>query len=117
MTNKTKYIGPSSYEPPLRNVTSLPRIVRAQVASAIRRDGFDRMMPKFVTSQGFGESAALWCEILGVDPAVSRGHRNFTPQDISELGTPLRRSIHRIRGSPRLLWSCIHASDLPWPRP
>ena len=41
---------------------------------------------------------------------------NGAPQDISQLGTQLRRSIHRIRGSQRLLWSCIHASDLPWPR-
>lgn len=41
---------------------------------------------------------------------------NGAPQDITRLGTRLRRSIHRIRGSQRLLWSCIHASDLPWPR-
>ncbi len=41
---------------------------------------------------------------------------NGAPPDIAALGTRLRRSIHRIRVSQRLLWSCIHASDLPWPR-
>ena len=41
---------------------------------------------------------------------------NGAPHDITQLGTRLRRSIHRIQGSQRLLWSCIHASDLPWPR-
>jgi transposase len=41
---------------------------------------------------------------------------NGAPPDIATLGTRLRRSIHRIRGSQQLLWSCIHASTLPWPR-
>jgi transposase len=39
---------------------------------------------------------------------------NGAPKDIRELGTTLRRSIHRIRNSQRLLWSCIDHSELPW---
>ena len=41
---------------------------------------------------------------------------NGAPPDIATLGARLRRSIHRIRASQQLLWSCIHASTLPWPR-
>ncbi|MBI4677650.1 MAG: transposase, partial [Elusimicrobia bacterium] len=40
---------------------------------------------------------------------------NGAPKDIAELGRRLRGSIHRVRGSQRLLRSCIHAADLPWP--
>lgn len=39
---------------------------------------------------------------------------NGLPQDITKLGRRLRRTLHRVRGSQRLLWSCIHASELPW---
>ena len=57
MINKTNYIGPSSYELPLRNVTSLPRIVWAQVASPIRCSGLGssivRMFPATVTGTFF----------------------------------------------------------------
>lgn len=41
---------------------------------------------------------------------------NSAPQDLGELTRHLRRSIRRLRRSQRLLWSCIFASDLPWPR-
>jgi transposase len=41
---------------------------------------------------------------------------NSTPQDLGELKQHLRRSIQRLQRSQRLLWSCIFASDLPWPR-
>jgi len=40
---------------------------------------------------------------------------NSAPDDLRELGTLLQRAIHRVRGSQRLLSSCIKASDLPWP--
>jgi putative transposase len=40
---------------------------------------------------------------------------NSAPEDIVELGRRLLRAIYRVRDSQRLLRSCIHASDLPWP--
>jgi transposase len=40
---------------------------------------------------------------------------NGAPKDIVELGRRLRTTMHRIGNSQRLLWSCIHASGLPWP--
>lgn len=40
---------------------------------------------------------------------------NGAPKDIAELGCRTRRAIHRIKDSQQLLWSCIHASELPWP--
>jgi transposase len=40
---------------------------------------------------------------------------NGAPKNIVELGRRLRSTIHRVRHSQRLLWSCIHASELPWP--
>lgn len=36
--------------------------------------------------------------------------------DIQQLGAHLRGAIRRTRNSQQLLWSCIHASTLPWPR-
>lgn len=39
---------------------------------------------------------------------------NGAPKDITDLGSQLRSSVHRVQNSQRLLWSCIHASDLPW---
>lgn len=38
------------------------------------------------------------------------------PEDLAELKGRLRNSVRRIRGSQKLLWSCIYASDLPWTR-
>jgi transposase len=40
---------------------------------------------------------------------------NGAPKDITELGRRLRGSVHRVRDSQKLLRSCIHASELPWP--
>ena len=40
---------------------------------------------------------------------------NTAHEDLGQLGAHLRRSLRRIRNSQRLLWSCIHASELPWP--
>lgn len=41
---------------------------------------------------------------------------NSAPEHIGELTQRLRRSLRRLRRSQQLLWSCIFASDLPWPR-
>src|SRR5207249_11222937 len=40
---------------------------------------------------------------------------NGAPKDVVELGRRLRSTMHRIRNSQRLLRSCMHSSDLPWP--
>lgn len=40
---------------------------------------------------------------------------NSAPKDLRELRTLLHRSARRMTTSQRLLWSCIDASDLPWP--
>lgn len=40
---------------------------------------------------------------------------NGTPDDIKQLNSSLQRSFRRLHGSQRLLWSCIFASELPWP--
>ncbi len=39
---------------------------------------------------------------------------NGAPPNLVALRGRLRQAIRRIRGSQRLLWSCIYASDLPW---
>lgn len=39
---------------------------------------------------------------------------NGAPANLAALRKGLRRAVRRIRGSQRLLWSCIYASDLPW---
>lgn len=44
------------------------------------------------------------------DQALSNG----APEDLAELHRRLRSAVRRIRGSQKLLWSCIYASDLPW---
>ena len=41
---------------------------------------------------------------------------NSAPSDVQELRQMLNRSSRRMRGSQRLLWGCIFASDLPWAR-
>jgi transposase len=41
---------------------------------------------------------------------------NSAPMDLRQLNGRLRNSVRRIHGSQPLLWSCIHASDLPWAR-
>lgn len=39
---------------------------------------------------------------------------NGAPKDMVELSCRLRRAMQRVQNSQPLLWSCIHASDLPW---
>jgi putative transposase len=47
---------------------------------------------------------------------ADRALANSAPTDLHQLNGLLRNSARRIRGSQPLLWSCIHASDLPWAR-
>jgi putative transposase len=47
---------------------------------------------------------------------TDRSLANSAPQDLSELSNLLRRSERKLRGSQKLLWSCIYASKLPWAR-
>jgi transposase len=46
---------------------------------------------------------------------ADRAQANRVAWDVEELRGQLWNATRRIRGSQRLLWSCIHASDLPWP--
>lgn len=56
-----------------------------------------------------------------LDPAehvwnqTDRALANGAPLDLAALYQSLRREGRRLRGSQKLLWSCIDASDLPWP--
>ena len=47
---------------------------------------------------------------------TKRDLSNSAPKDLRELKHGLRRSTRRLQRSQTLLWSCIFASDLPWPR-
>jgi transposase len=47
---------------------------------------------------------------------ADRALANSAPMDLRQLNGMLRNSMRRIRGSQSPLWSCIHASDLPWTR-
>lgn len=47
---------------------------------------------------------------------ADRALANSAPTDLVQLNGMLRHSVQRLRTSPSLLWSCIHASDLPWTR-
>ena len=47
---------------------------------------------------------------------ADRALANSAPTDLRQLNGMLRNSVRRIRGSQSLLWSCVHASDLPWTR-
>jgi transposase len=40
---------------------------------------------------------------------------NGAPEHLHHLHAQLRHSFRRVHGSQQLLWSCILASDLPWP--
>lgn len=44
---------------------------------------------------------------------ADRALANSAPTDVAQLDGLLRSSVRRIRRAPPLLWSCIHASDLP----
>jgi len=45
---------------------------------------------------------------------LKRAVANSNPKDNDELKRMLHRPLMRLRQSQKLLWSCIHASDLPW---
>jgi hypothetical protein len=40
---------------------------------------------------------------------------NSVPDDLKHLKRLLHPPLQRLRQSQKLLWSCIRASDLPWP--
>jgi transposase len=45
---------------------------------------------------------------------LKRAIANSVPQDLIHLRHLLKSPLKRLRRSQKLLWSCIHASDLPW---
>lgn len=45
---------------------------------------------------------------------LKRAVANSAPRDLDDLQQLVRPPLRRLRRSQRLLWSCIHASDLPW---
>jgi len=46
---------------------------------------------------------------------LKRSPANSVPKDTGHLKQLLHRPLQRLRQSQRLLRSCVHASDLPWP--
>ncbi|MGH7255406.1 MAG: transposase [bacterium] len=47
---------------------------------------------------------------------ADRALANSAPTDLDQLTGMLRYTAQRLRHSQALLWSCMYASDLPWPR-
>lgn len=45
---------------------------------------------------------------------ADRALANGAPKDVAELRRRLWCAVRRVRGSQKLLWSCIYASELPW---
>lgn len=45
---------------------------------------------------------------------LKRALANSVPKDLRHLKQLIHCPLQRLRHSQRLLWSCIHASDLPW---
>lgn len=57
-------------------------------------------------------------ELNPVEQVWTHGKRdlsNSVHETRGQMGTHLRRSLGRVRGSQRLLRSCIDHSELPWP--
>ena len=46
---------------------------------------------------------------------LKRTVANSVPEDLGHLKQLLQPDVQRLRRSQRLLWSCIRASELPWP--
>lgn len=46
---------------------------------------------------------------------MKRSLANSLPRDLDQLHRQLRTPLKQLRRSQRLLWSCITASELPWP--
>ena len=46
---------------------------------------------------------------------LKRAVANSVPDDLKHLKRLLHPPLQRLRQSQKLLWSCIRASDLPWP--
>lgn len=45
---------------------------------------------------------------------LKRALANSAPVDLDDLKQLLHPPLQRLRQSQKLLWSCIHASELPW---
>lgn len=45
---------------------------------------------------------------------LKRALANSAPRDLNHLKQLLHPPLQRLRQSQKLLWSCIHASELPW---
>lgn len=45
---------------------------------------------------------------------LKRAVANAVPEDLAHLKRLLHPPLQRLRQSQKLLWSCLHASDLPW---
>jgi len=45
---------------------------------------------------------------------LKRSLANSAPTDLDHLKSLLHPPLQRLRQSQKLLWSCIHASELPW---
>lgn len=45
---------------------------------------------------------------------LKREVANSVPKDTAQLRGLLRSPVRRLQRSSKLLWSCIHASDIPW---
>jgi transposase len=45
---------------------------------------------------------------------LKRSLANSVPRDLDHLKQLVHPPLQRLRQSQKLLWSCIHASDLPW---
>lgn len=46
---------------------------------------------------------------------LKRAVSNAVPEDLAHLKRLLHPPLQRLRQSQKLLWSCLRASDLPWP--
>lgn len=46
---------------------------------------------------------------------LKRAVANSVPKDLPDLRRLLKSPVQKLKGSQKLLWSCLRASDLPWP--
>lgn len=68
-----------------------------------------RVHPEFFPAYApeLNPAECVWCQS---DSRLA----NRAPANVVELRRSLQSAIRQTRCSQRLLWSCIHASDLPW---
>lgn len=73
-------------------------------------DGHPRIHPHFFPGYApeLNPDEFVWTQI-------KRALANSVPKDLVHLQRLLKKPVRRLQHSPKLLWSCIRASDLPWP--